>query len=560
MKDLYRLLLVLFFVMCASFPAKASLNLILPTTNENLYEHPEEFYMKTARSGADAWKGGMYGFSRNAKRLAAGTVNTRFHEGVDIAPMMRDSRGNPLDSVVAIDEGTVVYVNAVAGRSNYGKYIVVRHIWNGSPFYSLYAHLNETWVEAGQAVRQGDLLGRLGFTGAGINRARAHLHFEIGMLVNEYFQKWYDNEYGDGKNHHSYYNGMNFAGMDVAALYSQLQAKPDLTIREFLRTHHRPFYTVRLPREGRLDILARYPWLLKKSAVPSDPSWEISFDHSGLPLAIVPSRKQVSEPTLVSIQESPFPYKYVTKYRVQGSGSKGSLSSSGARFIRLVATEPDSSTLAEGLIADAEAVESYAWPGTTGAEEADHTGDIPEEGMDGEEPVEEAPTREETTMDDDTPEEMTETSQEAVEETGGSDSDIEDTSDDSALRSSLHKDGYAFSWNITSERTRIAMQPVVLATDDGEGVASIMARCDECARYGISQPRISQIDATSWSIALDVTNKTRLASRARELNGKEFRIELYIKADGKESVSSVMMRTNVHQEPGKPLFAPDSDK
>ena len=106
-----------------------ALDLIYPTANHNLLEHPEEFYMKTARSGAEAWRGGMYGFSRNAKHLKGGTVYTRFHEGVDIAPVARDGRGVPLDSVVAIDTGTVVYVNAVSGRSNYGTYIVVRHVW-----------------------------------------------------------------------------------------------------------------------------------------------------------------------------------------------------------------------------------------------------------------------------------------------------------------------------------------------------------------------------------------------------------------------------------------------
>lgn len=595
MKELYRLLLAFALMMCASFPAQASLNLILPTPNTNLYEHPEKFYMKTARSGADAWKGGMYGFSRNAKRLSAGTVHTRFHEGVDIAPTMRDERGNPLDSVVSVDEGLVVYVNAIAGRSNYGKYIVVRHLWDGSPFYSLYAHLNETWVEAGQQVNQGDPLGRLGFTGAGINRSRAHLHFEIGMLVNEYFQKWYNQEYGDGKNHHSFYNGMNFAGMDVARLYQRLKEEQNLTVREFLRTEHTPFYTVILPRDGRLDLLSRYPWLLKESAVPSHPSWEITFDQSGLPLAIVPSEKNVTKPTLASIEESPFPYKYITKYRVQGSGAKGSLSASGERFMRLIATEPDSSTLAKGMIADQEAVETYWQQGSTGpsATAPTYTDEIPAEGMEDEDTdVADASIEEENELIPEEPNEVAEeeeavetvdaiepkqkvvrdveeVSDEVTDETGGmgdeetakdSEDVYEDPPEDRPLenrrvegrpsgnnlpRSPLHTKGYFFSWVLNGEQLEIEMQPVVLATASGNKVTSVMARCDDCARFGMSQPQLKQLDPTTWSLQMAVVDKARLADRIQDINGKVFLLELYIKTNGEESVSSIQVRTTV---------------
>ena len=336
-------------------PVFASLDLVFPTPNEQLYEHPEKFYMRTARGGPDPWKGGMYGFTRNARNTKAGVVHTRFHEGVDIAPTMRDGRGVPLDSVVAIDEGVVVHVNSVSGHSNYGKYIVVKHIWSGSPFYSLYAHLNATWVQPGQFVSQGAPLGRLGYTGAGINRARAHLHFEIAMVTNKNFQKWYDEEYGDGKNHHSYFNGMNLAGLNVARLYERLCNEPELTIRQFIEEEHPFFYSVLIPRTSRLDLLSRYPWLLKKSASALDYAWRISFDASGLPIAVEPSNRVVKKPMLDSIVSSPFSYSYVTKSRVKGSNGSGRLSGSGERYLRLVAEEPDSATLAkmEGLFAEA---------------------------------------------------------------------------------------------------------------------------------------------------------------------------------------------------------------
>lgn len=657
MRDLFRLLFLCGCLFCAvllaTVPARASLNLIFPTPNHNLIEHPDEFYMRTVRSGPDPWKGGMYGFSRNAKRLKAGTVNTRFHEGMDIAPTMRDGRGNPLDTVVSIDEGTVVYVNSVAGRSNYGKYIIVQHIWDGSPFYSLYAHLNETWADSGQFVRQGDILGQLGYTGAGINRSRAHLHFEIGMLMNEHFQDWYNQEYGDNRNYHGFYNGINMAGLNVARLYERLAEEPNLTIREFIDSEHTPFYSVLLPRDGRLDLLSRYPWLLKKSADPWDPSWEITFDASGIPLSIVPSKKKVKEPTLASVESSPFPYKYVTKYRVSGSGKSAQLSGSGQRFIRMIATEQDSSTIDRGtrVVADASRTRgqtsgaSANMPGgpdrndmppdeldegeveegmadETVSDEvtaADETAEIPEaeeidasasenvsddeEEITSDEPMtEESVTDESVTESEDNQpaaaeaeesepmEEAPEASTEEEEEDGGSDMD-EDALEKPAAQttprspaerggdaasapdggesepeipiSPQHITGHFFNWHIGSRTWSTDMQPVMIVSDQtneyGEsiGVDTVMARCDECAGFGLGSPVMSRVYDKTWDIHLAVVDKARLASKVKSIDGKIFIIELYIRSNGNESVSRVKLRTTV-ENPG-PIFAPPGE-
>ena len=101
------------------------------------------------------WQGGQYGFVRDPVETAAGTIYTRFHEGMDIRPMRRDARGEPIDEVRAIAAGKVVYVSRAAGTSNYGRYVVVEHRWGGCPYYSLYAHLNTISVETGQTVRRG---------------------------------------------------------------------------------------------------------------------------------------------------------------------------------------------------------------------------------------------------------------------------------------------------------------------------------------------------------------------------------------------------------------------
>lgn len=90
------------------------------------------------------------------------TGTRRFHSGVDIgAPM-----GAP---VVAAGSGTVVSSGWLGG---YGKAITIEH--NGVQ-QTLYGHLSEIFVQPGQIIEQGTVIGRVGSTG---NSTGPHLHFE----------------------------------------------------------------------------------------------------------------------------------------------------------------------------------------------------------------------------------------------------------------------------------------------------------------------------------------------------------------------------------------------
>ena len=82
------------------------------------------------------------------------------HEGVDIRSLQHDKRGEPTDPVLASAVGEVMHVNTKAGLSNYGKYIVLRHVIEGLEIYSLYAHLSEiaSGLAVGKAVRAGEKL------------------------------------------------------------------------------------------------------------------------------------------------------------------------------------------------------------------------------------------------------------------------------------------------------------------------------------------------------------------------------------------------------------------
>jgi murein DD-endopeptidase MepM/ murein hydrolase activator NlpD len=94
----------------------------------------------------------------------------RMHNGTDIgAPL-----GTP---VIAAYSGTVA---AAQWSGGYGLMVTLRHV-DGTQ-ESRYAHLSEIFVEPGQEIAQGQVIGRVGSTGLSTG---PHLHFEWRHLTNE---------------------------------------------------------------------------------------------------------------------------------------------------------------------------------------------------------------------------------------------------------------------------------------------------------------------------------------------------------------------------------------
>lgn len=97
---------------------------------------------------------------------------TWYHMAFDIA-----NPGEP--PIIAADTGTVTYSGCI--RTGYGCHVIVDHA-NG--YQTLYAHMSQILVSAGQVVSQGQQVGVMGSTG---NSTGPHLHFEIrsgGVLLN----------------------------------------------------------------------------------------------------------------------------------------------------------------------------------------------------------------------------------------------------------------------------------------------------------------------------------------------------------------------------------------
>ena len=316
-------------------------DLVLPTENRHLLSgEPEKFYMYVDRTfegeTSKPWEGGSFGYVRTPVRVNGEVVYRQFHEGIDIAPVKRDKAGNPLDLVSSISAGTVVHVSGVAGRSNYGKYVVVEHRWEDSPVVSLYAHLADITCKVGDEVKAGGLLGRMGYTGAGINRTRAHLHLELGLLMSTRYEDWH-RATGKGLNHHGNYNGMNFAGADVAGYFLACQKDPGLKFSDYV-TRTPVHFKVAVPGGSVPDLVRRYPWLL---AAPQPEgmeaaAWEISLSATGLPVRVAASDVKVEGPVLTQIRPSEVPHRFLTRNLVTGEGHKASLTQGGEELVALL--------------------------------------------------------------------------------------------------------------------------------------------------------------------------------------------------------------------------------
>ncbi|HEY0790499.1 MAG TPA: M23 family metallopeptidase [Chthoniobacterales bacterium] len=325
------------FLANAVCPA-TGMELEFPTENDALLTaDPQSFYQYVDRNfegrNSKTWEGGQYGFVRDPRRFGTEIIYTRFHEGIDIRPLHRSPGGEPQDVVGAIAGGQVVYVNAQPAASNYGRYVVVQHDWDGCPYFSLYAHLQTIAVQVGTRVGPKAPLGVLGYSGEGLNRERAHVHLELNLMLNAAFDAWYVRYFPSDPNRHGPYNGMNLDGIDLGRLYPDSQKQPALTVPEFL-AREETWYRVRVPARSGMDILTRYPWLAP-SGRPAR-AWEISFARSGVPLRFEPAADAPNAPVLTWVHPSQFQQGWLTRGYVQGVAPNCTLSKEGMRYLDLI--------------------------------------------------------------------------------------------------------------------------------------------------------------------------------------------------------------------------------
>jgi len=257
-----------------------------PTANHALYEPGGElkFFVPTAPD--KPWTSGSYGCVRNNA--------TRMHEGLDIKHLQTDRRGEPTDPVLATADGTVAYFSTKAGLSNYGKYIVIRHIVEGLEIYSLYAHLSavDPGLRMGGAVKAGAVIGTMGRTSTAevISKDRAHVHFELNVFVNDNFATWFKKTSPTERNDHGIWNGQNLLGFDPReVLIAEHNPVKKFSLLEFMRSQTELCRV--LVRVKDFPYVKRYAPLVLKNPVADKEGiagYEIALNYNGVPFALLP--------------------------------------------------------------------------------------------------------------------------------------------------------------------------------------------------------------------------------------------------------------------------------
>ncbi|MES1166961.1 MAG: M23 family metallopeptidase, partial [Pseudomonadota bacterium] len=193
--------------------------------------------------------------------------------------------------IYAAMDGVVRYINLSPGDSSYGRYLVLEHPDAIPAVYTLYAHLSRVapGVKVGGRVTRGQVLATMGHSAGGyaIPRDRAHLHFEIGLMVTRDFQAWYDARKFGSHNDHGVWNGMNLMGFDPLDFLRQFRARRVDNFQDYL-ARMEPALRVRLATHRVPDFVQRYPALLTKPMPLVVDGWDIKVNWTGLPIALTP--------------------------------------------------------------------------------------------------------------------------------------------------------------------------------------------------------------------------------------------------------------------------------
>jgi murein DD-endopeptidase MepM/ murein hydrolase activator NlpD len=258
-----------------------------PTANHALFEPGNELKFFAPTAPDKPWTSGSFGCVRSDGR--------QMHEGLDIRHLQTDKRGEPTDPVMATADGTVVYFSTRPSLSNYGNYIVIRHVVEGLEIYSLYAHLSamRPGLKIGEQVKAGEVIATMGHTSntaETIAKWRAHVHFELNVLVNDNFAGWYKKTFPKERNDHGEWNGQNLNGLDPREILLAEHAQgPNFSLLNFIRSQTELCRV--LVRATNFPYLKRYPALVLKNPKADKEGvagYEIVLNYNGVAFALMP--------------------------------------------------------------------------------------------------------------------------------------------------------------------------------------------------------------------------------------------------------------------------------
>ena len=212
--------------------------------------------------------------------------------------------------------------------------------------YSLYAHLREirTSLKHGDTVKAGEtiaVMGRTSNTGQGISKDRAHVHFELDLVVNERFPDWYRKTFPGQRNDHGGWNGQNLIGIDPwKVLLEQQRLGARFSLVEFIRSQ--PELCRVIVRDSNFPWARRYPMFVKSNPVAQKEGiagYELALNFNGLPMELIPRAaseiKTKARYQLLSVNEAE-KQKHPCRKLVNQKGARWDLGNTGLHLLDLL--------------------------------------------------------------------------------------------------------------------------------------------------------------------------------------------------------------------------------
>ena len=295
----------------------------LPTNNRDVLD-PNTFTNYFVPTVVGTWKSGTFGSVRSSR--------LQIHEGWDIRSKNRDKKGEATDPILCVADGTVAYISSQPGNSNYGRYIVVKHNISGIDVYTLYAHLASigTGIKVGSKIVAGTHLGIMGRSSnspSRISKERAHLHFEICLLLNPYFEQWFRLNYPKDQVSHEIYNGWNLAGIDPLIVYKTQAIEGEKFDFVKLVKNQTKLCEV-LIKEKNFPFALKYPQFVTNTnnlKAEQIVAYKVVFNFNGLPISLTPCSaneigKTKEKYTLLSVNEKEQEHNPARGFLTKSSG------------------------------------------------------------------------------------------------------------------------------------------------------------------------------------------------------------------------------------------------
>ena len=216
----------------------------------------------------------------------------------------------------------------------------------GRRLYSLDAILHQVrqGLKIGQKVKAGEaiaIMGRTANTHEGISKERAHVHFELNLLVNDRYASWHKRALPGQRNDHGEWNGQNLLGIDPRAVPVQAHDLSASSACSGILQHQTELCRVVVRKTD-------FPWLRRySSSVHLNPvaqkdgvaGYEMALNFNGVAFELIPRSaaeiKSKAKFQLLSVNEAEY-HKNPARRLVVKRGAHWELGSHGLELLEML--------------------------------------------------------------------------------------------------------------------------------------------------------------------------------------------------------------------------------